>query len=506
MIAASCSAAATAAAAARSAASSSAAAESVGFMGLGAMGYPIAGRLAPVVRAASSGGGNELKVWNRTRERSALHAQEFGSRAVEHVEDLASCRVVFSCVSTTREVEALAEPLARGVSSSSALGAAPRAPLVWVDCTSGDPDRTRNLAARLRPKGIHLFDCPLSGGWRGARDGTLAGMLGGEDADHSVAMHLLRAFTAKVQPCGGTGAGMAVKAVNNALNSAHLLLGAEALLTLRRLGACPAAALEVINASPGRSLQTQVRLPEEALTRRFGYGFKLGLMKKDCDTAADFLPSSALLTRACEAVAAATEARGMEADYSELAAWLEDKAGVTLEGPVPGLGLGGGLGGGGGDGAVRAVAAALAAAQLLMAAEGMLALRRLGMDPAQALSVINRASGRSFQTEAVLPQEVLTRRFAHGLGMGLVGEACGVTERLLRENFPEAPLLRLACQTAVSAAASLGSAADLSELARWLEAKACLEIRPPAAAAEARLGAAPEVRGEVSRLSGPTFC
>merc|ERR1719356_475725 len=82
---------------------------------------------------------------------------------------------------------------------------------------------------------------------------------------------------------------MAIKAVNNLLNATHLMIATEALLALKRAGVDPVTALAVINKSSGRSLQTEVRLPEEVLTRKFGYGFKLGLMHKDCDTAASML-------------------------------------------------------------------------------------------------------------------------------------------------------------------------------------------------------------------------
>merc|ERR1719373_683046 len=97
---------------------------------------------------------------------------------------------------------------------------------------------------------------------------------------------VLQAFAKKVVRCGPTGAGHAVKAVNNALNVTHLLLGAEGLLALQRLGVDPDVALDAINGSSGRSLQTQGRLPQEVLSRKFAYGFKLPLMAKDCRIAA----------------------------------------------------------------------------------------------------------------------------------------------------------------------------------------------------------------------------
>mmetsp|Transcript_37645 Transcript_37645/g.118644 ORF Transcript_37645/g.118644 Transcript_37645/m.118644 type:complete len:93 (-) Transcript_37645:628-906(-) len=80
-----------------------------------------------------------------------------------------------------------------------------------------------------------------------------------------------------VGPCGS---GHAVKSVNNAMNATHLIIAAEGLCTLQKFGVCPADALSVINASSGRSLQTEVRMPMSVLPRTFDYGFKLGLMEK----------------------------------------------------------------------------------------------------------------------------------------------------------------------------------------------------------------------------------
>ena len=114
--------------------------------------------------------------------------------------------------------------------------------------------------------------------WRDARAASLAAALARASfSEHNSVVDLGRT----------PGAAHATKALNNGLNSAHLALGAEALLALER--ACDVradAALAAINASSGRSLQTIQRLPEEVLTRRFGYGFQLGLMLKDVRNAA----------------------------------------------------------------------------------------------------------------------------------------------------------------------------------------------------------------------------
>merc|ERR1712146_180427 len=99
--------------------------------------------------------------------------------------------------------------------------------------------------------------------------------------------------------------------MGNTLNVAHLILGTEALLALQQCGVHPSTALDAINSSSGRSLQTQVRLPEEVLTRRFNYGFQLGLMQKDCAIGrrllGTHLPGALLLSRVAAVVDHAAE-------------------------------------------------------------------------------------------------------------------------------------------------------------------------------------------------------
>jgi len=298
-----------------------------GWVALGAMGYHMAGHVARVINQA--GGGAKLSVWNRTVTKSAAHAAEFGSNTVSHVEDLASCRVIISCLPTSEEVSAVTSIVA--AARQNLIGHAQLQECVWVDCSSGDPERTREIARQLAPSGITLVDCPVSGGPRGAVKGTVTCMYGG---DLGPALPLVSSFGGKVENVGPVGAGMAVKAINNALNTAHLILGAEALLALKGMGVDPAKALSVINTSSGRSLQTEVRIPEEVLTRRFGYGFQLGLMKKDVDHATSLLktgfPGARLLPQVSGVLREAVEARGPEVDYTEVVTVLEQEFGDEL--------------------------------------------------------------------------------------------------------------------------------------------------------------------------------
>ncbi|CAE7195220.1 unnamed protein product [Symbiodinium sp. CCMP2592] len=227
----------------------------VAFVGLGAMGYHMAGHLAKRHPG-------RCRVWNRSAEKARRHSEEFGSNAATSLAELSDSQVVVFCLPTSKEDEAIVEQVAPHLARDSCV----------VSCTSGEPGVTTRLATSLRDRfGVHFLDCPVSGGPKGAAAGSLTCMLGSDsdDAAESV-MPFLDSFAKKVVRCGPAGAGHAVKAVNNALNVTHLLLGAEGLLALQRLGVDPQVALEAINGSSGRSLQTEQRLPQEVLTRRFG--------------------------------------------------------------------------------------------------------------------------------------------------------------------------------------------------------------------------------------------
>ena len=101
-----------------------------------------------------------------------------------------------------------------------------------IDCTSGDPVHTQALAARLlSERGIRFTDAPVSGGPTGAAAGTVTSMVGGAPEDVAEAMPLIKAWSKKVVHCGPVGAGDATKSVNNVLNSAHLLLATEGMVS-----------------------------------------------------------------------------------------------------------------------------------------------------------------------------------------------------------------------------------------------------------------------------------
>ncbi|AEB11441.1 NAD(P)-dependent oxidoreductase [Marinithermus hydrothermalis] len=279
----------------------------VGFIGLGAMGYPMAGHLAQRF---------ETLVWNRTREKAQAHAEAFGSKAVA-LEEVAAASVIFTCLPTSREVGEIAARLAPHL----------KADTVWVDCTSGEPEASRTIAARLAEQGVAFLDAPVSGGTIGAERGTLTVMVGGDVAALERAREAIEAFAGKIVHVGPVGAGHAVKAVNNALLAVNLWAAGEGLAALVKQGVRAEVALEVINASSGRSNATENLIPERVVTRAWPLTFKLGLLAKDIGIAMRVLDGADLpapvLRLVHEVYQAAKREIGADADHVEALKLIE---------------------------------------------------------------------------------------------------------------------------------------------------------------------------------------
>jgi 3-hydroxyisobutyrate dehydrogenase len=243
----------------------------ISFLGLGLMGYPMAGHLSKRFPTT---------VWTRNREKLERHCEEYRTHLAATPQEAArGADVLFTCFPTSLEVLDIAPRLLETAKTS----------LVWIDCTSGDPASTRHLARLLEQRQIHFLDAPVSGGVKGAIAGQLTTMVGGSAAVLDAVRFTLETFAAKIVHVGGTGAGMAVKAANQALLGVNILALTEVLLGLERQGVSSRTALEVINASSGRSNVSQNLFPERVVGRNFPNTFALALMTKDVRIAAQSL-------------------------------------------------------------------------------------------------------------------------------------------------------------------------------------------------------------------------
>jgi 3-hydroxyisobutyrate dehydrogenase len=169
----------------------------------------------------------------------------------------------------------------------------------------------------------------------GAESAALTVMIGGDAALLERVRPVLAAFGKRIVPCGPVGAGHAVKAVNNALLAQHIIGTAEGLLALTKAGVSPTVALEVVNASSGRSNASQNLFPERVLTRAFPRTFRLALLDKDVGIAAQVARDQGIAAPMLDLAAAlyreAHAALGEEADHVEMVRWLEDRASSAAE-------------------------------------------------------------------------------------------------------------------------------------------------------------------------------
>jgi 3-hydroxyisobutyrate dehydrogenase len=291
----------------------------LGFVGIGNMGWPMAANL---VRA-----GHEVAVSDLSAERVTSFAGEHNARGASDPADAArGAETLVTILPTSREVASVAEAV-EAVLPPGAL---------FVDMTSGNPARTREIAARLARRGIRMVDCPVSGGVPRAKTGELAIMAGGADADLDAAEPILRAMGSSIHRCGGVGAGQAMKALNNLVSAGGLLIAVEALLIGQKFGLEPGLMVDVLNASTGMNNATQKKLRQYVLSRRFDSGFHIGLMAKDLTIALDVgreggvpAPFSAL----CRELWAAGAAQlGGGEDHTAIAKLCEALAGEVLTG------------------------------------------------------------------------------------------------------------------------------------------------------------------------------
>jgi len=183
----------------------------VGYIGLGDIGAPMAGRIVP--------GGFDLVVWNRTAAKmdSVVAA---GASAARSPADVASkCDLVCLCIDSAAGVEEV-------IFGPSGLVHGGRAKLI-VDHSTLHPQKAKDLAARAQDVGLRYLDAPVSGGAHGAVTGTLAIMVGGDEADFEIARPVLMAYASGVTHMGGPGSGMASKICNQILLFGTMLAIAE---------------------------------------------------------------------------------------------------------------------------------------------------------------------------------------------------------------------------------------------------------------------------------------
>jgi len=292
----------------------------VGFIGLGAMGLPMAKRVL--------GGGHKLyTTFHRRRE----PAQELGAMGAEVLKSPGEVAQAADAIITILPADLeLKETVfgETGILNGFAKGK------VLIEMTSGTALAMREVDDAIRSKGGSVLDAPVSGGTPAAEQGTLTIMVGGDEALLERCRPLLQTMGARIVRVGQVGQGKVVKIVNQMMAALHLLTIGEAFALGVNSGADPATLYEVIKTSSGYSKMMDLRLPGFLFEDSFKPGFKLDLMKKDVSLALESAKASntpLLLTSVVAQVLAAVSVAGKGGeDFSVAAQFVAALAGVNL--------------------------------------------------------------------------------------------------------------------------------------------------------------------------------
>jgi 3-hydroxyisobutyrate dehydrogenase len=241
----------------------------VGFIGLGLMGLPMARNVIK--------GGFPLVVHNRSRGKVEQLVAEGARAASSPAELAAACDVVLSCVPGPADVRDVY------LGADGAIAGA-RPGQVLCDMSTIDPETHRQVAAATAERGAEYLDAPVSGGTSGARDATLAIMVGGSAAAFDRARPVFEAMGKNVYHVGPVGAGATVKLINQMMGAICSLGVVEGLVLGAKAGVDPEQLVEIVLNSSGASAALRGAAPN-VLKRNFEPGFTLDLMQKDVSLA-----------------------------------------------------------------------------------------------------------------------------------------------------------------------------------------------------------------------------
>ena len=292
--------------------------DTVGFIGLGNMGTPMATRLVDA--------GYKLVVHD-TRDNVIGPFLERGAARAGSAEDVASrAETVLVSLPTPDIVDkvVLGEG---GVSGGSKVKTV-------VDLSTTGPKKGAEVAAKLKERGIVFVDSPVSGGVGGAVAGTLAVMVSCPRATFDEVEPMLKNI-GKVFFIGeAPGSAQMMKLCNNLMSAAAMAIATEAIVAGTKAGIDPAVMVDVINVSSGQNTATTQKYPKSMLNRRFDYGFATGLMFKDVRLCLEEMEAMGLAVPTSKAVRAVwqqvQDEKGADSDFTRILEVIEGPAGVTV--------------------------------------------------------------------------------------------------------------------------------------------------------------------------------
>jgi 3-hydroxyisobutyrate dehydrogenase len=241
---------------------------SVGFIGVGNMGNPMAGNILKA--------GFPMTVFDKHAPAMKNLVEAGAKPAASAQEVVERSEIVLTCLPASPDVEAAyLEP--------GGLVERARPGMILIDLSSVLPSTPRKIEPRARERGVHFLEAPVSGGVSGARAATLAVMVGGDPEVLTRARPVLRAIGPNIFHVGPVGAGNTVKAINNMMACVNSIAMMEGVALGVKAGLDPMTIYEVVKASSGGSKALE-RIPSALVPRKFEPGFKVRLMNKDLDT------------------------------------------------------------------------------------------------------------------------------------------------------------------------------------------------------------------------------
>ena len=240
--------------------------EKLSFIGLGVMGYPMAGHLANA--------GYAVTVYNRSQEKAAAWVNEHtGNQATTPAQAAADADFVFTCVESDDDVRSV-------VFGKDGAIAGMKPGCILVDHTTASPKLARELEAASQRKSCGFLDAPVSGGQAGAENGQLTIMVGGQPDSFAEAETIMTSYAKSVRLMGDAGSGQLTKAVNQICIAGVLQGLSEGLHFAEQVGLDINAVVEVISKGAAQSWQMENRYKTMA-EGKFDYGFAVDWMRKD---------------------------------------------------------------------------------------------------------------------------------------------------------------------------------------------------------------------------------
>jgi 3-hydroxyisobutyrate dehydrogenase len=292
----------------------------IGFVGVGSMGWPMAALLHKA--------GYPLQIVDASSERAQAFAKELGGTVAASNRSLAAASdIIITILPTSAIVQAVLE-------GTNGVLAGLRKDAVVIEMSSGVPTITRSLSEQVAAAGAHMVDAPVSGGVPRAKTGELAIMFGGSEAILERVRPVLSCMGTSITRTGDVGSAHAMKALNNLVSAGGFLIGVEALMIGKRFGLDPSAMVDVLNSSTGMNNSTQKKFKQFVLSGQYNAGFGLDLMVKDLSIALEIgrdtntpTPFSALCREMWASCAAML---GPGQDHTAIAKLTETLAGDTL--------------------------------------------------------------------------------------------------------------------------------------------------------------------------------